>query len=192
VIATLQGRIADRGENFVVVETGGIGFKVHVPATLLAQWGKSGREVQLFTHLHLRENEMSLYGFDSEEALNFFELLLAVSGIGPKLALTVLSRDDPESLRAAIGRGDVEYLTRTPGIGKKVAQRIILDLKGKLEAEELAPVAPLTPMDQDVVAALASLGYSLSEAREALASLPQEEMTVEERLLHALSYFGHE
>jgi Holliday junction DNA helicase RuvA len=176
----------------MVVETGGIGFKVHVPTTFLARYGRPGREVQLFTYLHVRENEMSLYGLESEEALGFFQLLLGVSGIGPKVALAMLSTAEVDLIRQAIARGDVEYLTRIPGIGKKVAQRIILDLKGKLEAEELAPAAPLSPVDRDVIAALTSLGYSLSEAREAIASLPEEDMPLEERLLRALSYFGQE
>jgi Holliday junction DNA helicase RuvA len=192
VIATLQGTVTARGDNFVVVETGGIGFKVHVPIPLLARWGKPGREVQLFTHFHPRENEMSLYGFETDEELSFFELLLGVSGIGPKVALGILSTASVDSLRLAIGKGDVEYLTQMPGLGKKTAQRILLDLKGKLELEELVPVPPLTAQDQEVIAALASLGYSLSEAKEAVASLPEEEMPLQERLMQALRYFGGE
>lgn len=192
MIATLQGKVAARAGNFIVVETGGVGFKVYVPAPLMARWGKPGREVQLFTHLHVRENEMSLYGFESEEALTFFELLLAVSGVGPKVALAVVSLGDVDLIRQAIGRGDVDYLIRTPGVGKKVAQRIVVDLKGKLEAQDLAPAAPLSAVDQDVIAALNFLGYSLSEAREAVASLPDREMPLEERVLLAVSYFAHE
>lgn len=192
MIATLEGKVAARGVNFIVVETGGVGFKVYIPTPLLARCGKPGREVQLFTHLHVRENEMSLYGLESEEALSFFEVLLGVSGVGPKVALAVLSTGDVERLRQAIAGGDIEFLTRVPGIGKKVAQRIVLDLKGKLEAEELAPAPPLSPVDEEVIAALTSLGYRLSEAREAVASLPEQEMSLEERLLLAVSYFGHE
>jgi Holliday junction DNA helicase RuvA len=190
VIATLQGSVAARGDNFVIVETGGIGFKVHVPAPLLARWGTPSRRVQIFTYLHLRENEVSLYGFESQEALSFFELLLSVSGIGPKVALGMLSASAVEDLRGAIAAGDTDRLSQLPGIGKKTAQRIILDLRGKLEEEELVPAPPLSPVDQDVIAALTSMGYSQSEVREALASLPEEEMPVEERLLLALRYFG--
>jgi len=192
VIATLQGIVTARGENFIVVETGGIGFKVHVPIPLLARWGKPGREVQLFTHFHLRENEMSLYGFETEDELNFFELLLGVSGIGPKVALGILSTASVDSLRLAIAKGDIEYLTQMPGLGKKTAQRIILDVKGKLEVEELIPVPPLSPLDAEIIAVLTALGYSLSEAREAVASLPEEEMPLEERLMLAVRYFGGE
>jgi len=167
-----------------------MGFKVHVPAPLLARRGIPGRQVQLYTHLHLRENEVSLYGFQTEEALSFFELLLGVSGIGPKVAIGVLSAGTVEALRRAVATGDVEYLIQMPGLGKKTAQRVILDLRGKLEAEDLVPAPPLSPVDEDVITALASMGYNRSEAREALASLPEEEMPVEERLLLALRYFG--
>jgi Holliday junction DNA helicase RuvA len=192
VIATLQGTVTARGENFIIVETGGIGLRVYVPTALMARWGKQGRQAQLFTYLHLRENEMSLYGFETEEELSFFEVLLGVSGIGPKLALGVLSVATADSLRLAIAKGDIEYLVQMPGIGKKTAQRIVLDLKGKLEMEDLIPAAPLTPVDQEVIVALTSLGYTLSEAREVVASLPEEEMSLEERLMLAVRYFGGE
>jgi len=192
VIATLQGTVTARGENFIVVETGGIGFKVHVTTPLLARRGTLGRQVQLFTYLHLRENEVSLYGFEMEDELNLFELLLGVSGIGPKVALGILSTASVDSLRLAIAKGDIEYLTQMPGLGKKTAQRIILDVKGKLELEELIPVPPLSPLDVEIIAALTALGYSLSEAREAVASLPEEEMPLEERLMLAVRYFGGE
>lgn len=190
MIATLEGTVAVRGDNFVVVETGGIGFKVHVPTPLLLRWGTTGRRVQLYTYLHLRENEVSLYGFESQEALSFFELLLGVSGIGPKVAVGILSASSVDALRAAIAGGDTDSLSQLPGIGKKTAQRIILDLRGKLEEEELVPARPLSPVDEDVIAALTSMGYSQSEVREALNSLPEEEMPIEQRLLLALRYFA--
>jgi len=190
VIATLQGTVTAKGESFMIVETGGIGFKVHVPTPLSAQWGTPSRRVQLFTHLHLRENEVSLYGFETEAELTFFELLLGVSGIGPKVAIGILSASSVDALRTAIASGDTDYLTLMPGIGKKTAQRIILDLRGKIEEEELVPALPLSPVDEDVIAALTSMGYSHSEAREALASLPEEEVPLEERLVQAIRYFG--
>jgi len=190
VIATLQGTVTAKGESFLIVETGGIGFRVHVPTSLSARWGTLGRQVELFTYLHLRENLVSLYGFETQEALGFFELLLGVSGIGPKVALAILSAGRVDALRTAIASGDTDYLIRMPGIGKKTAQRIILDLRGKLEEEELVPALPLSPVDEDVIAALTSMGYSHSEAREALASLPEEEIPLEERLVQAIRYFG--
>jgi Holliday junction DNA helicase RuvA len=190
MISTLQGTVTDKGENFLVVETGGLGFKIHLPAPLVARWGALGRQVQLFTHLHLRENEVSLYGFETKSELTFFQALLGVSGIGPKVALGALSGANVDALRSAIAAGDSDYLTQLPGIGKKTAQRIILDLRGKLEAEELIPAPALSSVDEDVLAALLSMGYSESETRAAVAALPQEEMPLEERLLLALRYFG--
>lgn len=192
MISTLQGIVTARGENFIVLETGGVGFKVHVPTPLLARWGRVGREVQLHTHLHVRDNELSVFGFDTEDALSFFELLLGVSGIGPKVALGILSAATPDALRPAIAKGDVDYLVQIPGVGKRTAQRIILDLKGKLDLEKVVGEAPATPEDEELISALTSLGYSISEARKALASLPEEEMPLEERLMLALRYFGGE
>lgn len=190
MISTLQGTVADKGENFLLVETGGLGFKVHVPSPLAVRWGTAGRHVQLFTHLHLRENEVSLYGFETKGELSFFEALLGVSGIGPKVALGTLSAGNVDALRSAIAAGDSDYLTQLPGIGKKTAQRIILDLRGKLKPEELIPAPALSPVDEDVLAALLSMGYNDTEARAAVALLPEGEMAVEERLLLALRHLG--
>ena len=190
MISTLQGTVAESGVNYLIVETGGVGFKVHVPAPLAARWSTTGKQVRLFTHLHLRENEAALYGFETKNELSFFEALLGVSGIGPKVALGAISGANVDALRAAIGAGDSDYLTQLPGIGKKTAQRIILDLRGKLEAEELVPAPALSPVDEDVVSALVSMGYNETEARAAVASLPDEEMFVEDRLLLALRQFG--
>jgi Holliday junction DNA helicase RuvA len=190
MIATLQGTVTDKGENYLIVETGGVGFKVHMPAPLVARWGTPGKHVQIFTHLHMRENEVSLYGFETRNELSFFESLLGVSGIGPKVALGTLSAGHVDALRSAIAAGDSDYLTQLPGIGKKTAQRIILDLRGKLEEEELAPVPAVSRVDEDVIAALISMGYNDTEARATVASLPEEEMAVEDRLLLALRHLG--
>lgn len=190
MIASLQGTVTDKGESFLVVETGGVGFKVHVPAPLVARWGTLGKHVLLFTHLHMRENEASLYGFETKKELVFFQSLLAVSGIGPKVALGALSAGHVDALRSAIAAGDSDSLTQLPGIGKKTAQRIILDLRGKLEAAELAPTPALSPADEDVFAALISMGYNDTEARATVASLPEGEMSVEDRLLLALRHLG--
>jgi Holliday junction DNA helicase RuvA len=190
MIASLQGTVTDKAESFLVVETGGVGFKVHVPAPLVARWGTLGKHVSLFTHLQMRENEVSLYGFETRKELVFFQSLLGVSGIGPKVALGALSAGHVDALRSAIASGDSDSLTQLPGIGKKTAQRIILDLRGKLEAEELAPIPALSAADEDVIAALISMGYDNTEARATVASLPEGEMSVEDRLLLALRHLG--
>ncbi len=192
MISTLRGRLLARGEDHVVIEVGGVGFKVHVPAPLLGEEGSLGREVRLFTYLHLRESEIALYGFATEDELTLFRLLLGVAGIGPKLAIATLSTISPEEFRQAVVRGDVALLSEVPGIGKRMAERVIIYLKDKIEVERLVPLPSLTPEDAEVVEALTALGYRLAEAREAVLSLPDEEMSVEEKVMVALRRLGGE
>jgi Holliday junction DNA helicase RuvA len=191
MIANLRGRIEAIGKDHLIVNVGGIGFKVYVPTSLLENLEGVGRPVELFTHLHVRENELALYGCRNRDELALFELLLGVSGVGPKGALAMLSTLSPDSLRLAIARGEAEVLTRVPGIGPKMAQKIIFHLKDKV-AVELGPEAVplLTEADAEVIAALTSLGYSVVEAQAALQSLPAEEMPIEERVKLALAYFA--
>jgi len=193
MIATLHGRIVAKGEGHVVVNVGGIGFRVSVPASLLQRLGSSGQEASLFTHMHVRENEISLYGCSSPEELALFELLLGVSGIGPKVALNVVSMMSTEDLRDAIARGDAAILTRVRGVGKRTAERVMLDLKDKLGIGlEFASYPALTPADAEVISALTSLGYSIAEAQAALHSLPEEDLPLEERIRLTLQYFARE
>ena len=147
--------------------------------------------MELFTHLRVRENDLALYGCGSEDELALFELLLSVSGVGPKVALAMLSTMPSDSLRLAIAQGNAEVLTRVPGIGPKMAKKIIFHLKDKVEVEFAPEVVPLlTEADAEVIAALTSLGYSVVEAQAALQSLPDEEMEIEERVRLALAYFA--
>jgi Holliday junction DNA helicase RuvA len=189
MIARLKGRLEAKGENHAIIDVGGIGFKVYVPASLLDSWESLGHEVELFTHLHVRENELSLYGCGSQEELVVFELLLSVSGVGPKVALAVLSALPPDSLRMVVAQENAEALARVPGIGPKTAKKLIFDLKDKIGVIPMAaPV--LTDADAEVIAALTALGYSVVEAQAALQSLPREEMEIEERVRLALAYFA--
>lgn len=192
MIAGLRGRILARGENYLILEVGGVGFQVYTPTTLLTQLAGSGGEVRLYTHLHVRENELTLYGFASEDELALFNLLLGVNGVGPKSALAILSALPADAFRAAVVAGDVALLQRTPGIGKKTAERIILDLRDKVAKEGITSLLAALPAEPEVVAALTSLGYTLLEVRGALAQLPQEEMAVEEKVMLALRYLGGE
>jgi Holliday junction DNA helicase RuvA len=193
MIATLEGRIVAKGENYVIVAVGGVGFKVHVPSSLLARLGGTGQEVSLFTHMHVRETEIALYGCSTPDELALFELLLGVSGIGPKVALNVVSIMSTDALRDAIARGDAAMLTRIPGVGKKTAERVMLDLKDKLGVGlEFVSYPALTHADAEVISALTSLGYSIAEAQAALRSLPLEDLTLEERIRLALQYFATE
>jgi len=189
MIAMLRGRLLARGNDHVVVEAGGVGYKVRVPTPLPARLGAIGSEVSLHTHLHVRENELALYGLESPADLALFELLLTVTGIGPKVALSLLSAAPSDTLRLAIAQGNVEVLTQIPGIGKKTAQRLVLDLKGKIDVAPLAPTPALTSADE-VIAALTGLGYSVAEAQSALTALPAEAKNLEDKVRAALQYLG--
>lgn len=192
MIASLQGVAAARGKDFIVVQVGGVGFQVFVPQIFLDGLPGLGQEVTLFTYLHVRENELSLYGCGSEEELILFRLLLGVSGIGPKVALAMLSFLPPDRLQAAIAQEDVATLAQVPGIGPKTAKKVVFDLKDKVRAEaepgELRPI--VTEADADLIAALTALGYSVAEAQEAIRALPREPLLLEERVRLALVYFA--
>lgn len=191
MIANLKGRIDAIGKEYLIVSVGGIGFKVYVPTSFLETSEAIGRQVELFTHLHVRENELTLYGCNSEDELALFELLLRVSGVGPRVALAMLSTMPPDSLRLAIAQGNAEVLATVPGIGPKMAKKIVFHLKDSVEVQFGPEAIPfLTEADADVIAALTSLGYSVAEAQAALQSLPDEEMEIEERVRLALAYFA--
>lgn len=191
MIANLKGRIEAIGKDYLIVGVGGIGFKVYVPTSFLETSEAIGRQVELFTHLHVRENELTLYGCNSEDELALFELLLRVSGVGPRVALAMLSTMPPDSLRLAIAQGNTEVLATVPGIGPKMAKKIVFHLKDSVEVQFGPEAIPfLTEADADVIAALTSLGYSVVEAQAALQSLPDEEMEIEERVRLALAYFA--
>lgn len=190
MIATIHGKLQSRTDDSLVVNVGGIGLRVRVTSGTLANLGAVGSEVQLFTHLRVREDELSLYGFATEDELRLFETLMTVSGIGPKVALGILSAASTETLRIAIAQGNVEMLTTFPGIGKKTAQRLVLELKGKVDVSGLGEVTELTPLDEDVVAALINLGYSAAEAARAARAVPSSAKTVEDRVRVALQYLG--
>ena len=193
MISSLRGRIAAKGDNYVVLDVGGVGFKVFAPSSALERSGAVGQEISLFTHLHVRENELALYGFGSPDELQLFELLLGVSGIGPKVGLKIVSIMSLETLREAIATGDAAMLTRIPGIGKRIAERVMMDLKDKLGVSlELVSYPALTHADAEVISALTSLGYSVTEAQAALRSLPQGDLTLEDRVRLALQYFARE
>jgi Holliday junction DNA helicase RuvA len=192
MIASLSGTLSTTGKGFVVVQVGGVGFQVFVPRTLLDSQPDPGQEIRLFTHLHVRENELTLFGFGSEEELALFRLLQTVSGIGPKAALSILSTLPPDRLRLALAEEDAATLSRVPGIGPKTAKKLVFDLKDKVAAE--LPGTGLRPAiseaDIDLIAALTGLGYSVAEAQEAIRSLPRESLPFEERVRLALLYFA--
>lgn len=176
-----------RGADSLVIQVGGVGYRVRVPAPVLARLGEPGSEVELFTHLQVREDDLSLYGFTTQDELELFELVLTVSGIGPKAALGMLSVASPNEVRAAIAQGNLSALTGIKGIGKKTAERLVLELRGKIHVGE--EIAELTPLDQEVVATLINLGYSAAESQRAARAVSTGK-TLEDRLRMALQYLG--
>ncbi len=191
VIARLSGTVWDIGEGHVVIRAGGIGFHVRVPSGVLAQLDGVGQAVELFTYLHVRENELALYGFLTEEGLTLFKLLLSISGVGPKVALALLGTVSPDALRQAVVQEKPGLLSRVPGIGPKTARAIIFHLKDKLVPAGAGTAPLLSDADAEVIAALTGLGFSLVEAQAALQSLPRDEgLPVEEQVRQALAYFA--
>jgi Holliday junction DNA helicase RuvA len=192
MIANIEGHLSAIEEKSVVVQVGGFGLRVYVPNTFIAHCGPVGSAVTLHTHLHVREDDLSLYGCASEDELRLFELLLGVSGIGPKVALALLSSLSADEIRNAIATEQVSVLSSVPGIGTKTAKKMILDLKDKVEA--VAGIAPAQPeileADTEVIAALTTLGYSVVEAQAALQHVPATVQGIEERLRAALAYLG--
>ena len=188
MIAQLHGRVLAVGEHRLTVELGGLGLDVWVPAPLAAS-ANVGETVHLYTHLHVRENELSLYGFATEAERDLFRLLLNVSGVGPRVALALLSAMDVAAIQRAIAEEEPGLLSRVPGIGRKTAEKIVLELKDKLPATVAGmPAAPdLHAADADVIEALVALGYSVVEAQRAVQDLPPDVTDVGERLRLALS-----
>ena len=188
MIIALEGILVSREVDYIVVKAGPVSLQVFIPGSTLDKLGVAGDMVYLHTHFHVKEDSMTLYGFASIGELSLFENLISVSGIGPKVALGLLSASSPEQLVSAIVNGDIDFLNRVPGIGKKTAGRIVLELKGKLEKGWEGTILPaLTQDDADVVAALTSLGYSLREATQAASSLAGSgELELEEKIRLAL------
>ncbi len=188
MIASLHGVLESLGSDCAIINVTGIGFQVYMPTSTLSTLGAIGKEVHLHTHLHLREDSVTLYGFASTEELELFQILLSVSGIGPKLALATLSTMSVEQVSMAIATGNIDLLTAVPGIGKKTAQRLILELKDKIGAGLIAtPATQMAQENTDVLAALTSLGYSVSEATRAVVTLPQAtNLSLEEKVKQTL------
>ena len=187
MIATLEGILEYRGEDSVIINVGGIGFRVYVSSSTSSQLGAVKGKVSLYTYLHVREDNISLYGFASSEELALFKNLISVSGIGSKLALAILSAFNPEQLIVAITSGDIDLLSQAPGVGRKMASRLVVELRGKLEKEWKEVALPLAPETADVIAALTGLGYSVAEATKAISRLPEsEELSLEEKVRMAL------
>lgn len=190
MIARLVGQVVARGKDYIVVDVGGVGFKVFVPADVVLA-SRTVQVITLYTHLQVRENELSLYGFTDEDALEMFHLLLTVPGVGPRAALTISSAMAPDALRLAIGQEQPGLLARVPGVGKKTAEKIVVTLKDRVgTAAPSEELLALTTADAEVIDALTALGYSIVEAQRAVQGIPREITGVEDRLRHALARFA--
>ena len=191
MIASLHGKLESLGSDGAVINVGGIGFRVSMSTSTLSTLGAIGEEVKLHTHFHLREDNAALYGFATTDELGLFQNLISVSGLGPKLALAMLSAMNIERLTMAIATSGVDLLTEIPGIGKKMANRLILELKEKIGAGWITtPAVQLVEENAEVLAALTSLGYSVSEATRAVASLPPDsKLSLEDKVKQTLAYF---
>lgn len=185
LISSVRGRLEAAGADWADIAVGGITLRVSVPSSSVEALGQPGDNVRLFTSMQVREDSMSLYGFETVDARETFEVLIGISGIGPRVALSILSMFTPETLAAAVDAGDLKAFTPVPGVGRRTASRIVLELKGKLEFEPSdATAAP----DADAIDALTALGYSAAEAREALAAIPRADAnSTEDRVRLALA-----
>jgi Holliday junction DNA helicase RuvA len=192
MIASLQGIIDAVSTDSMIVNVNGVGFKVSVPTSVLSELGAVGREVKLYTHLHVREDDLSIYGFGSLDELKLFETLISVSGLGPKTAMGMLSAMSADQVAMAIASGSVEILTTIPGIGKKTADRLILELKDKVGGVMIStPAGRAAQENADVITALVSLGYSVQETTRAVNSLPTgKRLSLEDKVKLALQYLG--
>lgn len=195
MIASVRGTLIAIAADHAVIETGGVGWMIYAPRQVLAALGDIGTEARLFTYLLVREDALTLYGFESVEQRQLFEALLGVTGVGPQAALNLLSSGTTDELRLAIATGDVARLARTPRIGKKLAERLVLELKGKLDIKGLSSAPAASPAvaaaNAELAEMLVSLGFSSAEAAAAIAALPPDApLDLEERLRLALRYFG--
>lgn len=190
MIARLRGAVLTLNPPLAVVDVGGVGLKVSCSQAAVDTMAV-GRPVDLHTHLIVREDDLSLFGFASEDELTLFQQLLTVNGVGARTALAVLSRLAADAARNAIALGQIDTLSRVPGIGRKTAEKIVFALRDKLGSLDSAPAAALSAADAEVIAALTSLGYSITEAQAALTALPRDgKLDLEEKIRLALQRMG--
>ena len=190
MIATLQGEIIAAKEDYLIVRTGGIGLRVFVPLIVRGA-AKLGDSIFLYTHLVVREDALTLYGFETEQDQVFFNMLLGVNGVGPRIALAILSTLSVEMIRRAVLSEQPDLFARVPGVGRKTAQKILLHLQGKVTGTLEALGLPGSDIDSEVLDGLTGLGYSVVEAQSALQSIPRDApKDLETRLRIALQFFS--
>jgi Holliday junction DNA helicase RuvA len=194
MIAGLEGILEQVGTDSVIIRVSGVSFQVHVPASTLNRLGPVGGRVHVHTYLHWKEDSTALYGFTTPQELDLFKMLIGVSGVGPKSALSMLSGLTPDDLALAILNNNVDLITQAPGIGKKTASRVVLELKSKLEKGWVGAVGGQQAEDNaDIVTALTNLGYSTSDASHAAAAVPNSgELSLEDKVRIALRHLARQ
>lgn len=191
MIASLTGKVQHKDNDSLIIEVGGVGLRVYAPAPTRDHL-QVGEGVFLYTHLVVREDALTLFGFETKEGCDYFNLLLGVDSVGPRTALSILSALNPDVIRRAIFSEQADIFTRAPGVGKKTAQRILLSLQDKIkDLDGLGTLTAVSDTDTEVMAALTALGYSVVEAQAALQSIPRDApKDIETRLTLALQYFS--
>ena len=197
MFAYIKGTLEEKGNGYVIVETGGIGYKIFMSNTSIGILGELKQTVKVHTYYYVREDNISLYGFVTKEELSMFELLLSVSGIGAKSAITMLSNIEPSAFALAVITDDIKKLTKIPGVGTKSAQRIVLELKDKLKAdrelaksEEIVNVIEKEESLDEATAALQILGYNIRDIEKAYEKFDRKSMSTEDVIKAALRYLG--
>ncbi len=192
MIASIQGKVIQKGKDHLVISVAGIGFQIFTTHEVVDN-AQLGENFSLFSQLIVREDSLTLYGFVDEQEKVYFNLLLGVSGVGPRLAISILSTLSIDTINHSVLAEQAEIFNRVPGVGRKTAQKIIIHLQGKIQesASEKSPVSGLKETDIEVMDALTALGYSIVEAQAAIQTIPRDTAdSVEERLLAALKYFS--
>lgn len=184
----IEGTVAHKGIDFIVIDAGGVGYRINTTDSVISKLS-AGEKKKIYTYLNVREDALDLYGFLSEEELNLFKLLISVSGIGPKVGLGVLSSISPSEFALAVVTGNIKAITKAPGVGPKVAQRIILELKDKMKKAEIAEMpqdyGAFTDSSDEAISALMVLGYTQGEAKSVLSKV-EGGLSVEETVKRAL------
>ncbi len=197
MFAYIKGSLEQKTSNFIVIDVSGIGYRIFMPSKAIESLGELGEKVKVYTYYYVREDNISLYGFNSNEELRMFELLISVSGIGAKSAIAMLSEISPSSFALAVISDDVSKLVKIPGIGKKTAARIVLELKDKLktekaieQTEEISCAIEDSNKDCEAIAALQVLGYTRKEIEKVLEKIDIKNLELEEIIKQALKYLS--
>ena len=197
MFAYVKGTLEEKMSQYIVVETMGIGYKIFMSKSAIGRVGEIESNVKIFTHYHVREDDISLYGFLTNEELKMFELLISVSGVGAKSAISMLSNITPSEFAMSIITNDITKLTKVPGIGKKSAERIVLELKDKLKAEqeitkteETQQVIEINENSSEAISALQILGYNRKEIEKALEKFDYKTMSIEDIIRNGLNYLS--